>query len=87
MSIAQAFAIEDKLRSYIFEQYPALAADGLDDEDPLLGVLDSLAVLGLIGFVEPEFSIRLDMSDVTDENFMTITTIKRLVDRLSPQAR
>ena len=70
----------DKIRGYILENYSALRSEGLGDDDSLLGVLDSLAVLGLIGFIEPEFSIELDPSDVTDDNFMTVSTIARLVE-------
>lgn len=73
---------EDKIRSYIYQQYPALEAKGLKDDDPLTGVLDSLAVLGVVGFIEPEFSIELSPSDLTDENFETIASIGRLVERL-----
>jgi acyl carrier protein len=74
--------IEDKIRSYIFKQYPALRAKGLTDQDPLVGVLDSLAVLGVVGFIEPEFSIELTAADLTDENFGDIASIARLVERL-----
>ncbi len=78
--------IEDKIRAYIFQQYPALAAKGLGDEDPLTGVLDSLAVLGVVGFIEPEFSIELSASDLTDDNFENIASIARLVQRISAPA-
>jgi len=74
--------IEDKIRNYIFKQYPALQAKGLKDDDPLAGVLDSLAVLGVVGFIEPEFSIELTAADLTDENFENIASIARLVERL-----
>lgn len=75
--------VEDKIRGYIFRRYPVLAAKGLGSTDPLAGVLDSLAVLGLVGFIEPEFSIQLSPSDLTDENFESVATISRLVQRLS----
>jgi len=71
--------IEDAIRQYIYERYPAVKAKGLDNDDTLNGVLDSLAVLGLVGFIEPEFSIQLSPSHLTDENFETITSISRLV--------
>jgi len=74
--------IEDKIRNYIFKQYPAFEAKGLKDDDPLAGVLDSLAVLGVVGFIEPEFSIELTAADLTDENFENIASIARLVERL-----
>lgn len=73
---------EDKIRSYILSHYPVLEAKGLGNDDSLVGVLDSLAVVGLIGFIEPEFSIELSASDLTDENFETITAISELVERL-----
>jgi len=74
--------IEDKIRNYLCRQYPALAAKGLKDNDPLAGTLDSLAVLSVVGFMEPEFSIELTPSDLTDENFENIASIARLVERL-----
>ena len=78
-----SMTIEDKIRDYIFRQYPALEPKGLGDLDPLAGVLDSLAVLGVVGFIEPEFSVELSASDLTDENFETISSIARLVEKLS----
>jgi acyl carrier protein len=77
---------EDKIRGYIFQRYPVLQAKGLNNDDSLVGVLDSLAVLGLVGFIEPEFSVELSPSDLTDENFESVSTISRLVDRLSRAA-
>ncbi len=74
---------QDKIRGYILEHYSVLRAKGLADDDSLVGMLDSLAVLGLIGFIEPEFSIELDPSDVTDENFATVSSIAKLVARYS----
>lgn len=73
---------EDKIRQYILEHYPVLQANGLGNEDSLTGVLDSLAVLGLIGFIEPEFAIELTPSDLTDENFASVSAISQLVQRL-----
>jgi len=74
--------IEDKIRNYILKQYPALGPRGLGDGDALAGVLDSLAVLGVVGFIEPEFSVELSAADLTDENFENIGSIARLVERL-----
>jgi len=77
---------EEKIRKYIVDHNPSLAVLNLDKDEPLAGIIDSLAVLGLIGFIEPEFSIELSPSDVTDENFATIGTIAELVSRL-PQTK
>ena len=77
---------QEKIRDYIFRRYPVAQAKGLGNNDPLAGVLDSLAVLGLVGYIEPEFLIELRPSDLTDENFESIVTISELVDRLKRQS-
>ena len=82
MSQSTTSMTEDKVRRYILEHYPVLEANGLGNDDSLVGVLDSLAVLGLIGFLEPEFSIELTPSDLTDENFGSVNAIAQLVQRL-----
>jgi acyl carrier protein len=82
MSESMTAAMEDKIRHYILEHYPALQGSGLANDDSLTGILDSLAVLGLIGFIEPEFSVELSPSDLTDENFASITAVSQLVQRL-----
>jgi acyl carrier protein len=74
---------EEKIRHYIARHNPALRIENLGADAPLAGIIDSLAVLGLIGFIEPEFSIEMSPADVTDENFATIGTIAHLVGRLS----
>lgn len=74
--------IENKIRSYIFSRYPLVEAKRFENDAPLAGVLDSLAVLGLIGYIEPEFSVQVSPSDLTDENFESIFTIASLVHRL-----
>jgi acyl carrier protein len=71
--------ISDKLRRYIVEQYPVVETMGIGNDDSLDGVIDSLAVLGLVGFIEPVFSIEVNPSDLTDENFYSISSIARLV--------
>lgn len=79
----QTTTTEEKIRGYLFEQYPTLATRSLANDSPLAGILDSLAVLGVIGFIEPEFSVEVTTADLTDENFNSIASIARLVDRLS----
>lgn len=86
MSENLVVSTEAKIHDYILGQYPGISARRLGYEDSLVGVLDSLAVLGVIGFIEPEFGIELNPSDVTDENFSSIAAISRLVSRLTGRA-
>ena len=49
--------------------------------DPLAsGMLDSLAVELLIGWVEDEFEISLDHRDVVAENFASVGALSAVVD-------
>jgi acyl carrier protein len=51
------------------------------------GVLDSMAVLGLIGLIEEETGLRVPDEEVQLEQFETITSIEALVVRLRARAR
>ncbi len=49
----------------------------LDYDDSLLelGIIDSVKMLDLIGFIEKEFDIKVDDDDLFPENFDTINAI------------
>lgn len=51
------------------------------DVDPLAGgMMDSLAVEVLIGWLEDEFQITFDFRDVVAENFASISALAAFVD-------
>lgn len=56
--------------------------DGIDAETNLLesGVLDSLALMVLVGELEAAFDIEIDAGDLVPENFMTVVNIRGLVE-------
>lgn len=45
------------------------------------GILDSLALLRLIGYIEDHFGVTVDDGEVIPENFETINDITALLDR------
>jgi acyl carrier protein len=47
------------------------------------GILDSLAILNLVGFLEEQFYIVLPVEEFVPENFRTPATITALAMRLS----
>ncbi len=73
--------ISDKIREYVgkelmFEDDPSK----LTDDTPLLGgVVDSLGLMQLLSFLETEFDVSVEDSEVTAENFRTIADIERLI--------
>jgi len=50
------------------------------------GILDSLAVLNLVGFLEEHFNIMLPVEEFVPENFRTPAAIAALANRLSEAA-
>lgn len=72
--------IAQTLREFIVREFkPELPLD----EDSLLieqGIIDSLAVFTLIGFMDEQFKIKVDPEDVTLDNFRTIRAIKDMVE-------
>ena len=50
-------------------------------EDDLLasGIVDSMGVMRLVGFIEEKYSITVPPEDVTIENFLTITLIAAFI--------
>lgn len=52
----------------------------LSDETPLLnGLVDSVGLMELVSFIEDEFAVPIDFSDVEPTNFRTVNDIARLV--------
>lgn len=45
-------------------------------------VLDSLAIMNLIGNLEEKFDIEIDFGDIIEENLNSIDNIEKLITRL-----
>ena len=57
---------------------------GLNARSDLIGdgVLDSLAILDLVSFIESRFSLRLPVEEFVPENFRSVAAIADLARRL-----
>lgn len=78
------FAAEP-IRRFILDRFlPGENPSTITAESPLLasGLLDSLAILELIGFIEEQFGVTLEAHDVSTDNFGTIHAMMLLVRRL-----
>lgn len=49
------------------------------DSELLNGIVDSLGLMQLVAFLEEEFEIEVDDSDISKEHFSTVGDIGRLV--------
>jgi acyl carrier protein len=76
--------VKDRIRRFIVATYlPGESPENLKDDTPLRtsGVLDSLATLGVVSFVEKEFGVELEAHDTGVETFDRIEDIAALVAR------
>jgi acyl carrier protein len=66
--------ITDQLKNFILERFPIARKHGFASATPLLdsGLLDSLGILEVVGFVEQKFGILLSDEDLVPENFQTV---------------
>jgi acyl carrier protein len=75
--------VKETIRQYIPATYlPAESAANLRDHTlRSSGILDSLATLGLVSFVEKEFGIELEAHETGIDTFDRIEEIAALVER------
>jgi acyl carrier protein len=81
--------IKDSVRTYIAREF--LGGDdpgSLSDSTPLLsaGVLDSMATLKLVSFLEDTYGIEFTPSDIDPEHMESLEAIAALVDSKRRQA-
>jgi acyl carrier protein len=70
------------IRSFVLQRYPAARKHPLDDHAALLtsGIIDSLGMLDLVGFLEKSFAIQLSDDELTPENFASIASLTLFVE-------
>lgn len=78
---ADAHAIHERLRHFIAINFPLARNKTLADEQSLFqsGIIDSLGIMDLVGFVEEEFQILIADEDFLPENFETIARLTAFV--------
>ena len=69
------------IRNFIVQRFPLASSKDLTSELSLLesGIVDSLGVLDLVGFIEEEFGIQAEDDDLVPENFDSIEALTRFV--------
>lgn len=76
-------AIKEGVKEFILQEFLQNEdADQLTDDTPLIagGILDSLATLKLVSFLEESYGISVAPHETDEENFGTISDIERLVE-------
>lgn len=78
-------SLEQSLKTFIEENLihdPSNRTVGFDEPLVERGVLDSLGLMNLIGFLEERTGVRVPDEEVLLENFATINAIVATADRL-----
>ena len=76
--------VTEAIRQFILKKYlPGETADNLKDETPLRtsGILDSLATIGVVNFIEREFGIEIEAHETDVDSFDTLHDMAQLVER------
>lgn len=81
MDSAAADDTAELIRGFIKQRFPLASSKELTQELSLLdsGIVDSLGVLDLVGFVEEQFGIEVQDDDLVPENFDSIDALTRFV--------
>jgi acyl carrier protein len=72
-----------KIKGFIVEEFmPDISVDELESDFDLLtgGVVDSLGLLKLVAWMDEEFEVTIDESELGPDSFRTVTAIKEYVD-------
>ena len=73
-----------KIKTFIVEEFmPDVPVEDLEDDYDLLtgGVVDSLGLLKVVAWLEDEFDIAVDDSELGPDSFRTVAAIKAYVDQ------
>lgn len=74
---------EDILRTYFAEKNAKAKDLGADDSLLDKGLLDSMAIVKLIAFLEERFGVQLGDDEFDPDNFETIAAITKLIESKS----
>lgn len=76
-----------RIREFINREVLMGGEASIEDDTPLVGgVLDSMALMRLVAFLEEEFGIEIDEAEVTATNFGTVRDAARLVETTSARS-
>lgn len=81
---------ETIVKRFIVEEFaPDVDPDRLDPDYDLLdgGVVDSLALLTIVAWIEDRFAVPLDAGDIGQDDLRSVRAVCSLIDRASERPR
>lgn len=73
-----------RIRDFVIQTFPLARKRNVTGSTDLLesGVIDSMGVLDLVGFLQQEFAITVEDDDLTPENFRSIDSMAEFLLRM-----
>lgn len=70
-----------QIKKYIIDTF-MYGEGALEDDEALFdsGIIDSLGFIKLLAFIEENFNVSMDMSEVSMENFNTVNDIQATIE-------
>jgi acyl carrier protein len=78
--------VRRRVREFLTQQVVLDGRELTDDTQLLNGLVDSVGLMELVSFIESEFAVEIDFSEVEPKNFRTIGDIGRFVADKLPAA-
>ena len=75
-------SVNEDIRQYILSEFlPGETASNVQDDTPLRtsGILDSMATLRLVGYIEERYGIEVEAHEASVDNFETVGSIASFV--------
>jgi acyl carrier protein len=81
--------VHPSIRDFILKKFPAARRRVLTDDLPLLesGIIDSLGVLDVVGFLEQTFNIKIEDDELTPDNFANVKSLVSFVQKKNAQSK
>jgi acyl carrier protein len=83
-------ALLSRTKNFIMSEFlPGESPDELTETTPLIsgGILDSIATLKLVMFLEEEFGVSIESHEVDKEHLDNLTSIVRLLQSKNPTVK
>ncbi len=74
--------VKERIIQFLYDDQLKDEFEDLDHDDSLLelGIIDSVKMMELIGYIEDNFGIKVDDDDLYPENFDTINAITNYIE-------
>jgi acyl carrier protein len=76
--------VVQELKAFVAREFLQGKTDGLDAQTPLLewGIIDSIAIVSLIRFIQDRFQVEIPTSEITPDNLKNLSSLSTVVLRL-----